>query len=455
MSERHMSPDELDEIAKLDEEQAFINSTSRQYRRVKIEKGDEWTVRFLPMEFGPKKWFYQRIAFHWIAKRPIYCHRNTAIECGGDPDFQCLLCSEAERLNGSKNSKVATAGMRAFANPQYLVYCCVFEKFAKGDSDVYKGKEKWKAWEFPMTKWTFADFIALYRRSLKRKPDKGFMNLVNGNDIVISFPGRNMQFEPLETQAIAETSDPEKFQKTIETIWASVQMPNFREPSEEDMEKAVEKLNESARFGGGTSTSSDRSSSRRRSSEDDFQDEDPPDDRPRRRAADEPEAETDDQPRRRHVEAESETEDRPRRRSAEDEPANEDDEPRRSTPVAPKISAKSAVTPSSMASARSAPPPSRSAPPPPARASAAPPPPAAKAAPKIGPAQSSIEDEDNVADEDRDPAPPIEAPQDEAVEVADDAPPAVEAPVTSAPKAPVPDLKSRLSRGIAAAKERQ
>lgn len=464
MSERqNIDPDEL---AMLDEEQAFLNNSTKQARRIRVEKGDVLTIRFLPMEFGPKKWFYQRIAFHWIGKRPYYCEKHTAAECGGNPDAQCELCAYTEKLNSNRDRNVANAGFRAMANPQYILYCLLFEREKDGEVEKIRGPERWKAWEFPMPKTSFGTLLQLYRRSLARQPDKGFLNLVDGNDITVSLPGRDYAFQREDSQPITNPDDPDKFQETVNKIWASIQLPVLRVPTDDDWDKAIERIEESigGRRGGGR-REDDRGGGRRSGGARGGREEDD-EPRSRRRGTDD----IDDEPRgRRRAGDEAPDDDEPRgKRSGGDDAEDIDDrgprrerepeERRSATP--PSVAASARPTPPSVSRPTPPPPAARTAPPPPAARTpaASPPPPPRVNTPAMaptGPATSSIDDEDNVTDEARDPAPTASPEETGAAVVEGDAPPpAVETPPGATTATTAPNLKSRLTRGIAAAKER-
>jgi hypothetical protein len=459
MSERqNIDPEEL---AMLDEEQAFLNSTTKNIRRVRVDKNESLTVRFLPMEFGPKKWFYQRIAFHWIGKRPYYCEKHTAAECGGNPEATCPLCDFTVKLNDSRDRNVANAGFRAMANPQYILYCLVFERDRDGDIEKVRGAERWKAWEFPMPKVSFATFLQLYRRSLSRQPDRGILSLVDGNDIIVSLPGRDYAFQREDSQPIFDPTDPDKFQDVVNKIWSSIQLPVLRVPTDEDCDKAIEKIEES--IGGRSGRRSTRDDDRGRGRRRDFEDED----RGRRRRTDD---DIDDSPRRTDDDA-----DAPRGRKAADDEEYSDRGPRRRdesaaddrrpTPPSVAASARSATAapsaprvtpppPAARAAAASSSPPSMSPPPPPPQARSRPPGAAEAPARTSGvPAQSSIDDDDNVTDEARDPA-PTATPEDAGSAVTDEAPPAVAASAEATAATTPPKIKDRLTRGIQAAKER-
>jgi len=98
-------------LAALDEERGAMASSGRQYRSLTLKAGESALTRFLPVQMGPKKTWYARIARHWVAKRPVLCQRQTSPHFHGDPEAPCPLCDlEAEY---SQSANKATAGVGA------------------------------------------------------------------------------------------------------------------------------------------------------------------------------------------------------------------------------------------------------------------------------------------------------------------------------------------------------
>jgi hypothetical protein len=67
-------------LKRIQGEDAFLQSQTRGSRRVKLERGHNWVVRFLPAKMGPDGLFFARIARHWLGKLHIVCPRNTAAD---------------------------------------------------------------------------------------------------------------------------------------------------------------------------------------------------------------------------------------------------------------------------------------------------------------------------------------------------------------------------------------
>src|SRR5437879_2927015 len=81
------------------ENERKIAAQGNKVRRVKIEEGESWLVRFLPYPMNKEGRFYARIAHHWIRRKPVLCIRNTGPAFGGDPAYDCPICAVVERLH--------------------------------------------------------------------------------------------------------------------------------------------------------------------------------------------------------------------------------------------------------------------------------------------------------------------------------------------------------------------
>ncbi len=74
------------------------NSMGKKTSRVKIEPGESWMVRFLPVELSKNGMWYMRRAQHWFRKQPVSCPHYTPEAYGGSKEFQCPLCDLSEEL---------------------------------------------------------------------------------------------------------------------------------------------------------------------------------------------------------------------------------------------------------------------------------------------------------------------------------------------------------------------
>jgi hypothetical protein len=459
-------------LAALDEERNVVSSFGHNVRRLRIDRGCSVTVRFLPVKLGSKGLFYARIYNHWIGKRPYFCAEKTSVDFGGTGE-PCAICRETTKLNESKDRNMSSVGFKSGANPQWVTFCLVYEREnASGDIVKVRGDELWKAWEFPLARNTFDDLLSMYRRGLKSRSGKinpdSIFDLYDGCDIIVRAKQRDIALEKLDPQPIMSTADPEKFQAVVNAIWSTITPPHFRALSDNECDMAIEKLHDSLRAArrrgeyedersprrGDYDDADDRRGGRRANNGD--EDDDRVHSRGSRRDDD---GDEDDRGRRHDDEPEDPRRDAPRERQSEEAPR------RLTPPPARKITESSPPPPTRT----STPPPTQSTLPPPTKALLPPPtkpslsPPPARRTTTEPPAssrpiESSIEESDNVADESRDPAPPSS--ELTGLSEADEPPPTItQPPPGKAANEPVADaaseaLKRRLTRGIAAAKER-
>jgi hypothetical protein len=424
-------------LAMLDEEREFMSSTGRrQTARVKIPKGHSWLMRWLPVQLGPRKSFFARIAFHWINQRPILCVRNTGVDFGGNPESECLVCETSDKLNNHGSKKVQDIGYKARAVPQWLTYTLVFSK-DDGDSDIQeiKGEERWKPQEYWLHKAVFEDIYSCY----KKRPS--MLDLEKGCDFWVTNTKRGAKLDRQDPSPICRL---EKLQAIEEKIFSQIKFQSPGIPEEDAINDVVDKLNELAfsRRGSDDDDRGDRRASRSRgddtdrksgdeyyrgesrssSREEDGDDDSAEDRRETRRS---PRADSDD----------SEDELTPRSASTRRVTSDEEKSPEESRPK-PRYynEPTNSEDEGSERSERSAP---RRVTPPPAMARSAPP------ARNYTPS-SSVDDEDNAPEEENDQVPPSPEP-------VDDTPEPVQAP-RSAPT--TSGLSKRLRDGIRGANDR-
>src|ERR1051326_7592174 len=131
------------------ESERKLASQGGKVRRVKIEKGESWLLRFIPFPMGKDKTFYARIAHHWLHKKPILCIRNTGRAFGGDPDFNCPVCEVAERLyEESPSDAVRDFAYRAQGHPRWKTWCVVSEIDDGRRREAIDGDELYMPYEF-------------------------------------------------------------------------------------------------------------------------------------------------------------------------------------------------------------------------------------------------------------------------------------------------------------------
>lgn len=337
-------------LRRMQHEDAFLQSQTKGSRRVKMDRGQNWIVRFLPARLGPDGLWFARIAKHWVNKLPIVCPRNTAEDFGGDPEFECPVCLLADELNDSADDVISKFGFKAKANAQFLTYCVVWEK----NGVEQPMSEVLNPYEFNHYRSTWEELKGFYMAGGRKSADS-VLDYETGNDFSVSKGGKGMRLDKLDPSPIFKLEDP-KFDEYIKKLEAAMKTPKVVIPTAEQLHVFVKKMQEAADRGGYAADDEDRPrrgrgsydneeaefrrGSRRREPEPEEEDDLPYDDAPPRRSAPrasapsrrspepedaggEPEEPT---PRRRPAPADSE--ETPRRRA----PEPEDEAPRRRTP---------------------------------------------------------------------------------------------------------------------------
>jgi len=247
-------------LKRMQGEDSFLQSQTRGSRRVKLNRGQNWIVRFLPAEMGPENLFFARIAKHWLNKLPIVCPRNTAEDYGGDPDCECPVCLLAEELNESPDEVISKFGYSAKANPQFLTYCVVWEK----DGIAQPLSEILNPYEFWHYRSTWEELKGFYIAG-GRKCENSVLDYAQGNDFSVNKTAKGMRLDKQDSSPIFELKDP-KYAHHIEKIEAALKTPKVVIPTHEQMQVFAAKLQEAANRGG---VPGDEAPRRRRPSQDD------------------------------------------------------------------------------------------------------------------------------------------------------------------------------------------
>jgi hypothetical protein len=295
-------------LARVQREVSYIQSRSRGARRVKLEKGHSCVVRFLPARLGPDKMWFARTAKHWLNKGPIVCPRETGEDFGGDPKFDCPVCTLCEELNADRNKDTADFGYDVSAKPMYLTYCVVWEK----DGIKQPMDEVLQPYEFQFYQSTFEELNGFWTASLRRCDD-GIFDYKLGNDFSIIRTKKGMRLDKLDSCAIFDVDDP-NWDKHLKKLESALKEPRIQIPTPEQLEAFAEKVQAEC-FRGHRRDDDDERFSRSRQ-----RDQDEPSERSSR-DADEPRAKSsrrgeEEEPRGRS----SREEEAPRGRSREDEP---------------------------------------------------------------------------------------------------------------------------------------
>lgn len=463
----------------MEEDEQAISTLSKAARRVKIETNHTWNIRFLPVEMGPDKRPYVRLAQHWRNNKPLTCPRHTPKAWGGDPDFNCPVCDVSERLNESSNDDIRNLGYQARCVLRFRFWCVVFDKEdARGKIEEMPLEEILNPYEFDMYKTTWEDFKkyqnwAMNRRRGNAEPSEwGIMDLETGVNMLATHGAKGTRLDRTDPGPIFDLNDPD-FDAKIKRIWARLRKPVITVASERQLLEMAVKFEEDAEGGGRRRSTRSRdddrgSRGRGRSAGEDEDDDTRGSDRRSRISG-----EDDDEPRSRRAVREDDTRGaEPPARSRRAEPEGEEPPPTRrsSQTVTQQDMAEDQIPgaevpppPSPKRGGIEIPPPVRRAAPqpkaeepppaPPTRRSATPPPAGEDAENSEGPSgppprRSQAggaptggvdENEDNVPEEAKDPAPPLKE------RVVDEAPPAVSA-TAPPPTRQLSDVKARLAK---------
>jgi hypothetical protein len=240
----------------LDWERQFAQTHSfgGQKRRVQLDRGESWLIRFLPVALGESKRFYARIARHWQDKRQIVCPRLTEPAFGGNVEAYCPVCNVAEEINADKNEEISKAGYKLSAQMQWLTYCAVFEKTAKGGEP--RGEpmnEVLLPYEFNHYKGTWDELCAFIAQNKKRTP-LSVLDYMLGNDFYVT-RGKNIRLDKQDAAPIFDSNDP-KFDEYVSKLEANCKDPVVKVPTDKQLEdfaaKAEEAILSSGRPGGRT-----------------------------------------------------------------------------------------------------------------------------------------------------------------------------------------------------------
>lgn len=466
MSDRDVRPTAL--MRQLDEDEAVVSSISKTARRVKIEEKHTWNIRLLPVQMGPDKMPYVRLAQHWWNKAPITCPTFTPKGFGGNPDAACPICELSERLNESPSKEIKDLGYSARCVLRFRFWCVVFDiEDARERIDELPMNEVLNPYEFDMYKTTWEDFKKYQKWATTRHKNPsewGLLDLETGCNLLATHGSKGVRLERLDPSPIFDLND-KNFDNYIAKIWERLRKPSIVIPSEKQLLETAIKIEEYAENGGRKGRDDDRGSSRR-SRGGGFRDRDEDRDRDRD-GGDEDRGSS-----RSRYSGEDQDLDEPRsRRSAREEAAPQEEAPARSRraaappaeeEAAPQEQAESVVPP--RRTAASAPPPTRRSAPAAQEESPAgetqqesapqeeqaPPPPRRPAASAPAPARRQPEAQDRIADQDLDkdstpdvaPAPPTRkvaaagpAPARRAAPAAQEEPPAEESAEPQRPPA--------------------
>jgi hypothetical protein len=241
------SPYDAEVMVALRDEEQFAKDHSRAKRVVKVERGQCWTVRFLPAKLGESGLWFARIARHWLNKKPIICPVDTAEQFGGNKKAHCPCCEASNRLNDSTDETISKFGYDCRANCQWLTYCLVLDK----DGQPVAGNELLLPHEFWHYSTSWTQLLQFFKNGMKRNP-LSVLDYETGNDFVVSKTNKGLMLDKQDGAPIFDAEEP-KFTRYIQKIESAIKQPKVKIPTEKELELFAAKIEEEAdRFGRGT-----------------------------------------------------------------------------------------------------------------------------------------------------------------------------------------------------------
>lgn len=314
----------------------YQTATARGSRRVQLDKGQSWTIRFLPAKMGPNKLWFARIAQHWHNKKAVLCLRHTSEDYGGSIDYDCPVCALSDELNSNSDKEISKIGYETRANPQWYLYCMVIEK----NGEDMPLSEMLNPYEFRLSSGLWDQVKGYYQNGIRRDPDS-ILSYDKGNDFVVMRTANGLKLDKLDSAPIFDPNE-KNWDAWLDKLEAQLKTPKITLPTEEELELFAQKIEDDA-------NGAPKAPSRGRGRHESYEDPSPrsrrtdrePDREPptRSRRSSEPEADPEPEPqsaRRRRSDPEAEAEAPPTRSRRSSEPEAEAHEPapsrRRSEP---------------------------------------------------------------------------------------------------------------------------
>ena len=257
MSNQYSPENYGDDIFDDIEKERKAASNKRDDNQIKLDKeGDLWMIRFLPALLGERKTFFARIAQHWVNKRPHFCARSTPPECGGDPDSHCPLCDLSEQFRENSNRDISTVGYKASANSQWLTYALVWSKESKGQEPFYpEGDEQWTPYRFWLNKTNFTELVEYWKRYRDRlakdknpSANNSILDPEIGVDFVVKRANNKISLQKDESRSIfPQDYTREDRVNLMAYIHSRIKMPTYRPLGSDEMDAACQKLEEAVR----------------------------------------------------------------------------------------------------------------------------------------------------------------------------------------------------------------
>lgn len=239
-------------LADLDAELNVAKASRKIYRlpRVDIEKGHSWKVRVLPVEIGPGKKWYGRVAQHWLGrtgKKAVFCIRNTSPNHGGDPNYECPNCAFVEQYVGHDQKAVSERASECVAAPKWYAICVVLAKDSgQGIVQDVPEPECWEPYELPLYANVWQDIAGCYKRGATRNNPASFTDLYLGFDLWINRTGRGMVIQP---QAPCPLVNEDQMEDVTGKIWKKIILPDVTMPTVEEEHEFLLKMQDYIRTG--------------------------------------------------------------------------------------------------------------------------------------------------------------------------------------------------------------
>ena len=229
-----------DVLSLLREEDHYVKTTQRGERRVKLEKGQTWKIRFIPAQLGLRKTWFARIAKHWVNYKPVVCPVHTHPDFGGDPEAYCPACEMSALLNDSADEIVSKFGYRARAGSQWLTYCIVLDM----DGNEVDGNELLNPYEMWHYQSTWDELKGFFKGRYTKVNPLSVLDYHKGNIFAVTRTAKGTRLDKLDECPIF--ADDPNFDSYIQRLEASIKLPKVVIPTQEQLEAFAAKMEDAA-----------------------------------------------------------------------------------------------------------------------------------------------------------------------------------------------------------------
>ena len=235
-----VTPDYLDSL----ESERQFTAQGNKSRRVKIEKGQALLVRFLPFHMGPNKHPFARISNHWFGMKPYVCPRHTHPDFGGLADAYCPICEVADHLHSNAPSDEARdAAYKIKSNPQWLMWCLVIAKDdGRSELEYVEPPQLWMPYEFQISKSAWEELSAMMRRQASRGGD--ILDVETGMNIWATRIKKGIRFDRDDNGPSPIVGPDQNYDEIIAKVWQGCKEPVVKIESEDKLALVAEKIQE-------------------------------------------------------------------------------------------------------------------------------------------------------------------------------------------------------------------